>query len=176
MVKIIILNTCDRCDKDFNPEEKIENKEPDSRKNVCEFCNSSFAHNWNLVYHQTHTKFCLEIQKNGKSIQEPNDRICYTCIKLIRKYYCEVCDKGATFNYPGNKISIRCKKHILDGMVDVKSRKCEFKECPHKPCFNLEGETKGKFCDRHRLPTMVDVVHDLCEFKDGCTTRDKNDF
>jgi hypothetical protein len=58
---------------------------------------------------------------------------------------------------------IRCKSHKAEGMVDVKSKRCQHEGCCKLgPSFNFEGESKGKFCSSHKAEGMVDVKHDKC--------------
>jgi uncharacterized linocin/CFP29 family protein len=59
-----------------------------------------------------------------------------------------------------------CKAHCLDGMVDVKSKRCEHEGCKLRPYFDIEGG-KGRFCKAHCLDGMVDVKNKRCEHG-GC--------
>mmetsp|Transcript_38506 Transcript_38506/g.63087 ORF Transcript_38506/g.63087 Transcript_38506/m.63087 type:complete len:219 (-) Transcript_38506:91-747(-) len=56
-------------------------------------------------------------------------------------------------------------------MVNVKSKKCEFKGCEVQPNFNYKGEVRARFCAVHKVNSMLDVKHKKrCENK-GCTKR-----
>ena len=67
----------------------------------------------------------------------------------------------AVFNFPDVKHCKLCSKHKEPGMIDVISKKCEFKNCYITPHFNYEGLSK-KFCLLHKLENMVDVTHLKC--------------
>jgi hypothetical protein len=56
--------------------------------------------------------------------------------------------------------------HSLEGMVNIRTSKCESKKCKFIefgvrcstwPCFNMPTEYVGKFCNQHKLQGMVDV-------------------
>ena len=80
------------------------------------------------------------------------------------------CDvKYASFNYPGVKSPRFCFKHRLEGMINVKSRKCSFEGCNIQPTFGYQG-SRPKFCKHHKLPDMVDVLNRKCQYQ-GCHTQ-----
>ena len=63
-----------------------------------------------------------------------------------------------------------CAQHKLDGMFDIKHKKCEHDGCKVNPCFNFAGESKARFCAKHKLDGMFDIKHKKCEH-DGCKIR-----
>lgn len=52
-------------------------------------------------------------------------------------------------------------------MVDVVSRKCEYKDCNIHPSFGYESECKRLMCAEHKLDNMIYVGRKMCEYK-GC--------
>ena len=67
------------------------------------------------------------------------------------------------FNLPTERRGRFCKEHKLEGMVDVKNKRCEHEGCTSiTPCFNLPTERRGRFCGSHRLPGMVNVTKKSC--------------
>jgi hypothetical protein len=61
----------------------------------------------------------------------------------------------------------RCKTHIEIGMINVISKRCEYKDCTKQPTFNNTGENVSRFCSDHKLPGMVSMRKDLyCKYKD----------
>ena len=60
-----------------------------------------------------------------------------------------------------------CASHKMDGMIDVKSKRCEHDGCNvMNPSFDLQGG-KGRFCASHKMDGMIDVKSKRCEH-DGC--------
>lgn len=58
----------------------------------------------------------------------------------------------------------------LEGMVDVKSRRCAAEGCNKYPAFNVPGENTARYCGDHRQPGMI-VVHNKRCAQDGCEKR-----
>ena len=58
----------------------------------------------------------------------------------------------------------------MDGMIDVKSRRCAAEACNKYPAFNMPGENTARFCGDHRQPGMIDVHNKRCAFE-GCQKR-----
>ena len=76
---------------------------------------------------------------------------------------CIVCP---VFNFKGGKGRF-CKSHKIAGMIDVKSRYCEYDGCESiQPVYNFQGE-RGRFCKMHKAYGMVNVKSKRCEY-DGC--------
>lgn len=63
----------------------------------------------------------------------------------------------------------------LEGMVDVKSRRCVVDGCNRYPAFNVPGETQSSFCGVHKQPGMIDVHNKRC-MHEGCITRPSFNF
>jgi len=80
------------------------------------------------------------------------------------------CNVKAYFNYEGIKTPIYCFIHKLDGMVDVKNKKCIHDGCKTIPTYNVEGESKAIYCSIHKKDGMVDVKHKTCK-SEWCLTR-----
>lgn len=55
-----------------------------------------------------------------------------------------------------DRIRRRCRQHRLDGMIDVKSPKCEAPMCPKQPCCGHLG-AKARFCSKHKQSGMVNL-------------------
>jgi hypothetical protein len=56
----------------------------------------------------------------------------------------------------------KCKKHIIEGMINVKAHYCIDDRCKEKPkcaSFNLPNEKKPLYCKTHKIDGMVDVTH-----------------
>jgi hypothetical protein len=77
------------------------------------------------------------------------------------------CSKRASFNIVGMKCGIRCAKHKLSGMINVKHVRCIEPGCMKHPIYNVVGETKPLFCIKHKLSDMIDVIHKRC-LASGC--------
>ena len=56
--------------------------------------------------------------------------------------------------------------HSLEGMVDVKSRRCCIAGCQKYPAFNAPGESIARFCGEHRQAGMIDVHNKRCREPD----------
>jgi hypothetical protein len=116
-------------------------------------------------------------------------KYCKTCAKdipnvcdLTRKYCKEsTCIKEPTYNYPSEKTTAYCTTHKLEGMINVKHKKCEHidddgKKCILIPTFGIKGE-KPKYCKTHSelYENMVVLGRNLCKHIDEnniqCTTR-----
>ena len=53
-------------------------------------------------------------------------------------------------------------------MIDVKSKKCNEKDCDTRPIFNYPDKTKGIFCVNHKLEGMINVKDKHCQY-DNCS-------
>lgn len=58
----------------------------------------------------------------------------------------------------------------LEGMVDVKSRRCAAEGCNKYPAFNVPGENTARYCGDHRQQGMIDVHNKRCN-TEGCIKR-----
>ena len=69
----------------------------------------------------------------------------------------EGCQTHANFGDPVSLKRTHCKKHMLDGMVDVMNKKCSV--CRDKrPTFGLERGKSATHCAKCRTDQMFDVV------------------
>jgi len=80
------------------------------------------------------------------------------------KYYdyrkCK-CNKNCSFNYPTEKKPLYCGDCKLEGMVDVKNKKCI--TCNKKqPFINYPNEKIPLYCGDCKLEGMVDINHKKC--------------
>ena len=124
-------------------------------------------------------KYCTSCSKNLNIIEFTIEgeifKTCTICKeqkkeKRTLKNRCEECGIRAIFNFKNQKNSggIRCKQHMILGMIDIKSPKCII--CKVKrPVFNFEGETKATHCKECSEPTMIDIKSPKCDKKD-CKT------
>ena len=70
----------------------------------------------------------------------------------------ENCTKSAGFNFPGKSKRIFCLTHKEDGMINVKSRKCQYLDCKISRVFNFEGEKIPIYCSSHKEEGMINIV------------------
>jgi hypothetical protein len=50
-------------------------------------------------------------------------------------------------------------------MIDVVTKKCEYKDCSLHPAFGYEN-SKPQFCKKHKLEKMIDVKTKRCDYND----------
>lgn len=91
------------------------------------------------------------------------------------KYYdyrkCK-CNKNCSFNYPTEKKPLYCGDCKLEGMVDVKNKKCI--TCNKKiPNFNYPNEKTPLYCGDCKKDNMIDINHPKCKANDKtlCNSR-----
>ena len=77
------------------------------------------------------------------------------------------CKKRAIYNTPGESKLLYCKYHKIDGMVNVKHKKCKSEGCDKIPNFNIPGASKGLYCKDHKEAGMENVKNKRCEVQ-GC--------
>ena len=58
----------------------------------------------------------------------------------------------------GTKTAQYCTQHALDGMVNVRSRKCRTEGCGKQPSFGVAGTKTIEYCAQHALDGMVNVT------------------
>jgi len=78
----------------------------------------------------------------------------------------ENCRTPGKYVLPININLAYCSKHKSEGMIIIKSNKCNQEGCNKIPLFNLPHENKGIFCAQHKYSEMVNVVSIRCE---SCT-------
>jgi hypothetical protein len=61
------------------------------------------------------------------------------------------------FNFPGEKGGVYCSAHKLEGMIDIKHKRCLAPNCNKRPSFNYTGEMRALYCGPHKLEGMVNV-------------------
>ena len=64
------------------------------------------------------------------------------------------CRKQPTFGWLGTRAMLRCTRHRLDGMVDLKNPLCLSPGCAVHPSYAFLGDPP-QYCKAHRLPGMV---------------------
>ena len=62
------------------------------------------------------------------------------------------CNIRANFNYISESKGIYCSKHKLNGMIDIKTKKCAENGCNIQPSFNYNNE-KSKSNQTSTTPT-----------------------
>ena len=68
-----------------------------------------------------------------------------------------VCNVLPSFNFPNIKTPLFCKKHKLEGMIDVLNPRCaDASGCLRRRTFNYPG-SKPMFCKKHADERMVNV-------------------
>ena len=74
---------------------------------------------------------------------------------------CKKCNKTACFNTENQKIGIFCKKHKLDGMINVIIKHCIYDNCTKTQIYNFLGQLP-QYCFDHKLDNMVNVLIKYC--------------
>ncbi len=87
----------------------------------------------------------------------------YQKYSLNRKTRC-YCGKHGIFGFSFEEVF--CKEHKLEGMENIKHKKCEHNGCKKRSCYGLEGE-KLRFCAEHKLEGMENIESTKCEHN-GC--------
>ena len=72
------------------------------------------------------------------------------------------------YNYKGVKGGLYCDEHKMNGMVDVKHKRCKEIDCTKRPTYNYKSNKNGLYCVEHKLDGIIDVKHKKCK-KKGCT-------
>jgi len=76
------------------------------------------------------------------------------------------CKKYAAYNIFTETKVLYCVEHKLDGMVDVKHKKCLEVNCNKNPYFNYIDKKVGIYCSDHALANMVNIKSKRCELCD----------
>ena len=79
------------------------------------------------------------------------------------------CVKHASFGFEGGSASY-CSEHKLDGMIDVKNKRCAHEGCMKRPHFNAPGSSVGMYCAVHKLAGMVNMKSKRCAHE-GCMSQ-----
>jgi hypothetical protein len=75
------------------------------------------------------------------------------------------CAKNAVFGFTKAEF---CKAHKLDGMIDVKNKKCKEAGCTLTASYGNPGESKRLYCAKHAPDAMANVTHNKC-IANGCS-------
>jgi hypothetical protein len=106
---------------------------------------------------------------------------------LTRKMCLESdCIKEPTYNFPSETTTLYCSEHKKSNMIDVKHKKCQYKdendkECLISPSYGNDGG-KPIYCKNHSelFENMVLISNKLCNYIDEnnikCTTRASFNF
>jgi len=81
------------------------------------------------------------------------------CLRDVCQY--KNCKKRSNFNFSTETKGIYCGDCKLEGMIDIKNKKCIV--CEKKQSyFNFEGEKKATYCGKCKLENMVNVKNKKC--------------
>jgi hypothetical protein len=79
----------------------------------------------------------------------------------------DICVKKASYGVFGQTAQF-CKEHSQLGMLNVITKKCEFRSCVISASYGFLGFPK-RFCATHKAEGMVNIGAKLCENTDCCT-------
>jgi hypothetical protein len=65
------------------------------------------------------------------------------------------CKKYPFYNFQGEAKPIFCPDHKLDGMIDVKMKRCEVLKCMKRATCGVDIK---RFCSEHKQKGMIDIV------------------
>jgi len=82
---------------------------------------------------------------------------------VIMPYICkgDDCNKQANFNNPNEKTALYCGSCKLDGMIDIKNKKC-VSCCKKQATFNIPNEKTALYCGSCKLDGMINIVSKKC--------------
>ena len=84
-----------------------------------------------------------------------NNQLCINTSRNCKYINCTV--KRPNFNYPNMLTPIYCKKHLLDGMVDIRSNLCNIVDCKKRATFGYESDHIKVVCSIHKELNMIDL-------------------
>ena len=84
------------------------------------------------------------------------------------------CSIAPNYNFPGSSFGRFCGLHKVQGMVNLKSLRCEVEGCETIPVFDFVGG-KGRFCGKHKQTGMMNVKNKVCKY-DGCKVNPVFDY
>jgi hypothetical protein len=112
--------------------------------------------------------YVLLCQQSGCYSLSNDGKLCSRHIKGEESYcHCRsevYCTKRPGYGYENNK-PLYCVTHKLNGMIDVKNRRCCYPNCTTQPHFGYKGEPP-QYCSLHKLEGMFDLLHKHCEYPD----------
>lgn len=114
--------------------------------------------------------------KGNKYVLYCKNHISNDMVYINETDYCifDDCRIYATCNFPNEKESIYCASHKLNGMKDIKTKRCTYDGCDITPYFNFEG-LSPIYCEQHSEEGMVNVKDKKCE-KNGCKNLARYNF
>jgi acid stress-induced BolA-like protein IbaG/YrbA len=62
------------------------------------------------------------------------------------------CNLAPNFNFEGETKKLYCVSHKLEGMINVKDKRCIYKDCNKQPSYNNSCENNAIYCKNHKLP------------------------
>ena len=77
------------------------------------------------------------------------------------------CKVTAIFGLRGGRAT-RCAKHKLSAFVDVKNRRCEYKDCERSPSYGPSGTKKPLTCKVHSEKDWILVTKRYCQQPHCC--------
>ena len=78
--------------------------------------------------------------------------------------------KTPSYNTWGSSTAVFCRQHAVDGMVNVRSKRCSHSTCSKIPSFNVRGNITPLYCKQHAEDGMVNVNNTHC-LHSSCTRR-----
>lgn len=89
----------------------------------------------------------------------------------VTGYRCLKCDRSAVYNLPGSHKPDYCSDHKTNGMLNVKTRRCEVEGCTSQPKLRVSGATGPPTrCVKHRTPLTENISRMSCGIE-GCAKR-----
>ena len=73
------------------------------------------------------------------------------------------CKKQPSYNFIENSNRVLyCSKHKLNGMVDIRNKKCVEPNCNKNPTYNYKHLKNRLYCSKHKKDGMVDIKSKIC--------------
>ena len=75
------------------------------------------------------------------------------------------CTKQPCYGAAGDLRASRCAAHKLEGMEDVKNKRCGHEGCKTRPSYGfpgIPGDARASRCVAHKLDGMDDVASKRC--------------
>jgi hypothetical protein len=118
----------------------------------------------NICRHTDCEKFAVYGLKNADNIFVRHVCAKHKTVEMIAPYKtCDECTKIPGFGYINGE-AIKCKKHIMEGMIDIKNakNKCKNPQCTKQPYFGNPNDYSASYCKAHKLEGMVDIRSIKC--------------
>lgn len=81
---------------------------------------------------------------------------------------CRSCKRRATFGQMLHG-ALHCKRHKVEGDVDISNRRCQSEGCGRQPSFGEESTGAAVSCAKHKKETFVNLKGRLCRHPEGCS-------